>query len=50
VRTSSAERFCSAHCAEYVPLPPRKPDGEWFIVVGPMVAASPLRRASDGDF
>jgi predicted nucleic acid-binding Zn ribbon protein len=36
LRTSPAERFCSARCAEYVPLPPRKPDGEWFIAAGPL--------------
>ena len=35
-RTSPAEQFCSTRCAEYVPLPPRKPDGEWFIVAGPV--------------
>ena len=34
LRTSPAEQFCSIRCAEYVPLPPRKPDGEWFIVAG----------------
>ncbi len=28
--------FCSARCEAYIPLPPRKPDGEWFIVAGPV--------------
>ena len=36
LRTSPAERFCSTRCAEYVPLPSRQPDGEWFIVAGPV--------------
>jgi predicted nucleic acid-binding Zn ribbon protein len=53
MRTSPAERFCSNRCAEYIALRPRKPDGEWFIVVGrwtiAMDAALPLRRASHRD-
>jgi hypothetical protein len=28
--------YCNARCEAYVPLPPRKRDGDWFIVVGPV--------------
>src|SRR5882672_714232 len=65
LRTSPVEQFCSTRCAEYVPLPPRKPDGEWFIVAGPVeycddcgLAVTPRKRqgflapvrAMDGHF
>ena len=28
--------FCNDRCRDYVPLPPRKPDGEWFVCAGPV--------------
>jgi hypothetical protein len=28
--------FCNERCRDYVPYPPRKPDGQWFIVAGPV--------------
>jgi hypothetical protein len=28
--------FCNGRCRDYVPLRPRKPDGDWFIVAGPV--------------
>jgi predicted nucleic acid-binding Zn ribbon protein len=28
--------FCSDRCRDYVPLGPRKPDGEWWIIAGPV--------------
>jgi hypothetical protein len=28
--------FCNDRCRDYVPLRPRKPDGAWFIVAGPV--------------
>jgi predicted nucleic acid-binding Zn ribbon protein len=28
--------YCNDRCRDYVPLPPRKPDGDWFIIAGPM--------------
>jgi hypothetical protein len=33
---SSAARFCDSRCESYVPYPPRKVDGEWHIVAGPI--------------
>ena len=32
--TASGSLFCNDGCREYVPLPARKPDGDWFIVAG----------------
>jgi hypothetical protein len=31
-----AATFCNERCRSYVPLPPRKPDGQWFTVAGPV--------------
>jgi hypothetical protein len=28
--------YCSEQCRSYVPLPARKPAGEWFIIAGPV--------------
>jgi predicted nucleic acid-binding Zn ribbon protein len=54
LRASPAERFCSTLCAEFLPLPPRKPDGEWSSLSDrwtiAMVAPSPLRRTSERAF
>lgn len=33
---SAGRRFCSDRCEAFVPLPPRKPDGNWYIVAGPV--------------
>jgi hypothetical protein len=35
-RSAPDDRFCCARCAAYVPLAPRKRDGEFFIVAGPV--------------
>jgi hypothetical protein len=36
LKTSLAQRFCDSRCESYVPYPPRKVDGDWYIVAGPM--------------
>jgi hypothetical protein len=28
--------YCNDRCRAYAPLPPRKPDGEWYVVAGPV--------------
>jgi hypothetical protein len=36
MRKTHDQAFCSDRCRDYVAAPPRKADGEWFIVAGPV--------------
>jgi hypothetical protein len=36
VSPTSGTSFCSTRCASYQPAPPRRPDGAWFTVAGPI--------------